>query len=152
VVHVDLTDFKPFNDHYGYSRGDEMIRLLSGLLTEHVDPSLDFVGHIGGDDFVVLFQSTDWEARCTRVIDAFNARSPHLFDEEDIAQGGLHGKDRRGELQFFPFTTVVMGAVELSPPLPQRAQSIAMLAARAKRRAKRGNVGLHVTSRVAEAG
>jgi len=144
VVHVDLTDFKPFNDHYGYSRGDEMIRLLSSLLSEHVDPSLDFIGHIGGDDFVVLFQSDDWAARCRRVIDAFNARSPQLFDAVDLAHGGLRGKDRRGESQFFPCTTVVMGAVELQPPLPQRAQSIAMLAARAKRHAKRAHVSLHV--------
>lgn len=147
VAHVDLTDFKPFNDHYGYSRGDEMIRLLSSLLSEHVDPALDFIGHIGGDDFVVLFQSADWTARCQRVIDAFNARSPHLFDATDIPRGGLHGKDRRGEPQFFPFTAVVMGAVELIPPLPQRAQSIAMLAARAKRQAKRANLGLHVLGR-----
>lgn len=151
VVHVDLTDFKPFNDHYGYSRGDEMIRLLSSLLSEHVDPSLDFVGHIGGDDFVVLFQSADWEARCQRIIDAFNARSPQLFDTEDLAHGGLRGKDRRGEPQFFPCTTVVMGAVELSPPLPQRAQSIAMLAARAKRQAKRAHVSLHVFPKLSAA-
>ncbi len=148
VVHVDLIDFKPFNDHYGYSRGDEMIRLLSGLLSEHVDPALDFVGHIGGDDFVVLFQSEDWAARCERVIEAFNARAPHLFDLEDIERGGLHGKDRRGEPQFFPFTAVVMGAVELAPPLPQRANSIAALAARAKRHAKRNNASLHVIARV----
>lgn len=147
VVHVDLTDFKPFNDHYGYSRGDEMIRLLSSLLSEHVDPSLDFIGHIGGDDFVVLFQSVDWIARCHRIIEAFNARSPHLFDATDIQRGGLHGKDRRGEPQFFPFTAVVMGAVDLTPPLPQRAQSIATLAARAKRQAKRANLGLHVLGR-----
>lgn len=147
VVHVDLTDFKPFNDHYGYSRGDEMIRLLSSLLSEHVDPSLDFIGHIGGDDFVVLFQSVDWTARCHRIIEAFNARSPHLFDATDIQRGGLHGKDRRGEPQFFPFTAVVMGAVDLTPPLPQRAQSIATLAARAKRQAKRANLGLHVLGR-----
>jgi len=149
VVHVDLTDFKPFNDHYGYSRGDEMIRLLSGLLSEHVDPALDFIGHIGGDDFVVLFQSADWEVRCQRVIDTFNARSPQLFDAVDIVNGGLHGKDRRGEPQFFPCTTVVMGAVELAPPLPQRTQSIAMLAARAKRHAKRAGIGLHVSARAA---
>jgi EAL domain-containing protein (putative c-di-GMP-specific phosphodiesterase class I)/GGDEF domain-containing protein len=149
VVHVDLTDFKPFNDHYGYSRGDEMIRLLSGLLGEHVDPALDFIGHIGGDDFVVLFQSADWEARCQRVIETFNARSPQLFDPADIVDGGLRGKDRRGEPQFFPCTTVVMGAVELAPPLPQRAQSIAMLAARAKRQAKRAHVSLHVFPKLA---
>jgi len=149
VVHVDLTDFKPFNDHYGYSRGDEMIRLLSGLLAEHVDPALDFIGHIGGDDFVVLFQSEDWQARCERVIDAFNLRAPHLFDAPDVARGGLRGKDRRGEPQFFPFTTVVMGAVELSPPLPLRAQPITTLAARAKRHAKRAGIGMHVFSRAA---
>lgn len=147
VVHADLTDFKPFNDHYGYSRGDEMIRLLSSLLTEHVDPSLDFVGHIGGDDFVVLFQSADWKARCQRIIDAFTLRAPTLFDPDDTTRGGLHGKDRRGEPQFFPITSVVMGAVELSPPLPQRAQPIATLAARAKRQAKRAGIGMHVFAR-----
>jgi GGDEF domain-containing protein len=151
VVHVDLTDFKPFNDHYGYSRGDEMIRLLSGLLSEHVDPALDFIGHIGGDDFVALFQSPDWQARCLRVIDTFNARAPTLFDAADVVRGGLRGKDRRGTSQFFPFTTVVMGAVELIPPLPQRAQSIATLAARAKRHAKRANQGLHVFARTPSA-
>ena len=147
VVHVDLTDFKPFNDHYGYPRGDEMIRLLSSLLSEHVDPALDFIGHIGGDDFVVLFQSADWKARCQRVIEAFNARSPHLFDAGDVARGGLRGKDRRGQAQFFPFTTVVMGAVELAPPWPQRAKAIATLAARAKRQARRAGVGMHVFQR-----
>jgi hypothetical protein len=71
-----------------------------------------------------------------------------LFDAADIARGGLRGKDRRGTPQFFPFTTVVMGAVQLSPPLPQRVQSIAAFAARAKRQAKRSNVGLHVLARV----
>ncbi|GAB3783380.1 EAL domain-containing protein [Dyella agri] len=151
VAHVDLTDFKPFNDHYGYSRGDEMIRLLSGLLNEHVDPALDFVGHIGGDDFVVLFQSTDWETRCWRIVEAFNARAPQLFDADDLARGGLRGKDRRGEPQCFPCTTVVMGVVELMPPLPQRAASIAMLAARAKRQAKRAGTSLHVSSRAGTA-
>ncbi|SFS05382.1 diguanylate cyclase (GGDEF) domain-containing protein [Dyella sp. OK004] len=147
VAHVDLTDFKPFNDRYGYFRGDEMIRLLSGVLGEHIDPALDFIGHIGGDDFVVLFQSDDWVVRCQRIIDSFNARAGALFDPIDRARGGLRGKDRRGEPQFFPFTTVVIGAVQVLPPLPQRAESIATLAARAKRHAKRANVGLHVFSR-----
>jgi len=151
VVHVDLTDFKPFNDHYGYARGDEMIRLLSSLLSEHVDPALDFVGHIGGDDFIVLFQSPDWEARCERAVAAFNLRSPHLFDPADIARGGLRGQDRRGAPQFYPFTTVVMGAVALSPPLPLRAQPITKLAARAKRHAKRIGVGVHVLARATAA-
>jgi EAL domain-containing protein (putative c-di-GMP-specific phosphodiesterase class I)/GGDEF domain-containing protein len=147
VAHVDLTDFKPFNDRYGYFRGDEMIRLLSGILSEQIDPALDFIGHIGGDDFVVLFQSSDWIARCRRIIESFNLRSSGLFDDADRARGGLRGKDRRGDPQFFPFTSVVIGAVQVSPSLPQRAESIAALAARAKRHAKRANLGLHVLSR-----
>ncbi|WP_266169887.1 EAL domain-containing protein [Dyella subtropica] len=147
VAHVDLTDFKPFNDRYGYFRGDEMIRLLSCILSEQIDATLDFIGHIGGDDFVVLFQSRDWVTRCQHIVEAFKLRSSGLFDPADRARGGLRGKDRRGEPQLFPLTTVVIGAVQVAPPLPQRAESIAALAARAKRHAKRDHLGLHVLSR-----
>ncbi len=147
VAHVDLTDFKPFNDHYGYFRGDEMIRLVSTILGEFVDPTLDFIGHIGGDDFVVLFQSIDWTERCRCIIETFNARATALFDPADVARGGLHGKDRHGEPQFYRFTTLVVGGVNVVPPMRQRAQTIAALAARAKRQAKRNELGLHVVSR-----
>lgn len=147
VAHVDLTDFKPFNDHYGYFRGDEMIRLVASILGECVDPHLDFIGHVGGDDFVVLFQSADWHVRCQRMIDTFNLRAASLFDPADVGRGGLHGRDRHGELQFYRFTTLVVGAVRVVPPLRRRAQTVAALAARAKRQAKRNDNGFHVVSR-----
>ena len=60
----DLNHFKPFNDQYGYWRGDEMILLAARCITAQADPRRDFVGHVGGDDFVVLFQSDDWQRRC----------------------------------------------------------------------------------------
>ena len=50
-----------------------MIRLLAGVIVAECDPERDFVGHVGGDDLVVLFQSLDWEERCTRIIARFNA-------------------------------------------------------------------------------
>lgn len=63
ACYADLNNFKVFNDHFGYWRGDEMIRLLARLTVAHADPYVDFVGHIGGDDFLILFQSSDWRER-----------------------------------------------------------------------------------------
>ena len=150
AAYADLNDFKPFNDRYGYFRGDEMIRLMADILTAQAEPSLDFVGHIGGDDFLVLFQSDDWELRCTRVVAEFNDRARALFDPDDVAHGGIEGEDRRGCQQFFPLTRIVIGAVLVEPPFPRRPEHIAALAARAKHHAKRERLGLHVIVHAAQ--
>src|SRR3546814_20755996 len=63
VCYGDLDHFKPFNDLYSYRKGDEVIQITAGLLSENADPGLDFVGHIGGADFVVIFKRPDWRAR-----------------------------------------------------------------------------------------
>jgi len=73
VCYCDLDNFKPFNDRYGYRKGDDMIQLVAGILREISDPERDFVGHIGGDDFVALFQSEDWEWRCQQTLQRFDA-------------------------------------------------------------------------------
>ncbi|KAI5935455.1 Voltage-dependent N-type calcium channel subunit alpha-1B [Manis javanica] len=64
ACYADLNHFKPFNDHYGYWRGDQMIRLVARLAVGHCDARRDFVGHVGGDDFMLLLQSEDWQRRC----------------------------------------------------------------------------------------
>ncbi|GGA06575.1 GGDEF domain-containing protein [Dyella caseinilytica] len=144
VAYVDLNHFKPFNDQYGYFRGDEIIRLLAGILTAQVNPRSDFVGHIGGDDFLLIFQSEDWEARCRQMVTLFNQRAQGLFADEDIARQGIVGEDRHGNTQFFPLTTVAIGAVRVTPPFPGRPETLATLAARAKRHAKRAQVGFYL--------
>jgi diguanylate cyclase (GGDEF)-like protein len=144
VAYVDLNHFKPFNDQYGYFRGDEMIRLLAGILTAQVNPRCDFVGHIGGDDFLLVFQSENWEERCLHMVTLFNQRARALFAEEDIAREGIVGEDRHGNTQFFPLTTVAIGAVRVMPPFPGRPETLATLAARAKRHAKRAQVGFYL--------
>jgi GGDEF domain-containing protein len=115
ACYCDLNDFKPFNDHYGYWRGDEMIRLVARTLVSQCDPRRDFIGHVGGDDFVVLFQSDDWHARCTRIVSVFNAGSQRLCDEQALERGGIDSEDRHGVARFFPYTTLSIGAVPISP-------------------------------------
>lgn len=79
-AYFDLSHFKPFNDYYGYARGDEIIRWLAELAVQHCSLSQDFVGHIGGDDFVVLFCSQDWEMRCQRSLQAFASGVTRFYD------------------------------------------------------------------------
>jgi diguanylate cyclase (GGDEF)-like protein len=140
----DLNHFKPFNDHYGYWRGDEMIRIAARAFVTHCDARRDFVGHVGGDDFVVLFQSEDWAERCERIIETFNLAARTLFDAEALAAGGIRAEDRHGLLRFFPCTTLCIGAVCVRPAMFREADAVASAAASAKRSAKASERGLHV--------
>ncbi len=135
--YADLSDFKPFNDHFGYWRGDEVIKLLASTLQSACDPQCDFVGHVGGDDFVVLFQSADWLQRCERMVNTFNAAAVQLYGEEERQAGGICAEDRHGVKRFFGFTSLYMGAVHASAPSAYRAApDVASAAARAKQQAK----------------
>lgn len=144
ACHADLNHFKPFNDHYGYWRGDEMIRLLAGIVLAHADPRRDFVGHIGGDDFVLLFQSEDWHARCARIVEQFDRRARPLFDAQALTLGGLQAEDRHGQLRLHPLTTLSIGAVRVAPGDFHEPEEVAAAAAAAKRLAKKGRLGVHV--------
>ena len=140
----DLNNFKPFNDHYGYWRGDEMIRLMAGLALGHCDAQRDFVGHVGGDDFILLFQSDDWEQRCERLVADFNARAVTLYDEACRAAGGIEAEDRHGVVRFFPFTSLSIGAVRIRKGQYRTAELVASAAAAAKHEAKLAGAGLVV--------
>ena len=142
ACYCDLNHFKPYNDQYGYWRGDEMIRLAAGVVSAHCDTRRDFVGHVGGDDFVVLFQSADWEARCVQIIATFNERALGMFDEAALRAGGIEAEDRHGNPSFFPLTTLTIGSVRIAPNSYSRPEDVASAAALAKRNAKHGGGGL----------
>ncbi len=142
ACYADLNNFKPFNDYYGYWRGDEMIRLLARLAMEQCDPQRDFLGHVGGDDFMLLFQSPDWRARSERLVQAFNTQALGLFDVQARDAGGIEAEDRHGSLRFFPCTSVSIGAVAIDGSRFSRAEDVANLAAQAKHDAKRAGAGL----------
>lgn len=136
VCYCDLDNFKPFNDRYGYRKGDDMIQLVAGILRDTSDPERDFVGHIGGDDFVVLFQSNDWEWRCQQILQRFDIAVQGLFDDEDKARGGFHSQSRQGEALFFPLTSLSIGAVPVGRGTYRSHHDIAATAAEAKKQAK----------------
>jgi EAL domain-containing protein (putative c-di-GMP-specific phosphodiesterase class I)/GGDEF domain-containing protein len=138
----DLNHFKPFNDQYGYWRGDEMILLAARVISSHCDPQRDFVGHVGGDDFIMLFQSEDWEPRCRRIVESFNRLARDLFDADALAAGGIHAEDRHGVMRFHPLTTLCIGAVLADAQRYARPEDVASAAAVAKRNAKLGNLPL----------
>ncbi|MGQ0710584.1 MAG: EAL domain-containing protein [Rhodoferax sp.] len=144
ACYADLNHFKPFNDHYGYWRGDEMIRLFARLAEAHCDAQRDFLGHVGGDDFVLLFQSSDWRQRCEQLAQAFAAQAGLLFDESARLRGGIEAEDRYGVQRFFPCTTVSIGAVPVRAGEYHRAEDLANAAALAKGRAKGELQGLWV--------
>lgn len=144
ACYFDLNNFKPFNDIYGYWRGDEMIKLAAETILANADRSLDFVGHVGGDDFVVLFQSDDWMQRCRCTIDAFGSRARALFSEEDLAREGFQSEDRHGVQRFFPLTAIAVGAVLADSSRYANAEDVASSAAAAKKIAKLSPDGFHL--------
>lgn len=144
ACYFDLNNFKPYNDLYGYWRGDEMIKLVAQVVLASCDPTQDFVGHVGGDDFVALFQSEDWEARCAGAVETFNRRARGLFDPVELARGGFESEDRRGFRAFFPLTTISAGIVVVSAGQYRSPEEVASAAASAKKTAKQTGSGIHV--------
>lgn len=142
ACYADLNHFKPFNDYYGYWRGDQMIRLVARLAVTHCDAQRDFVGHVGGDDFMLLFQSADWLQRCQRVVDEFAQEALALFDDPARKAGGIWAEDRHGVKRFFSCTTLSIGAVRISRGSIQNAEEVANLAALAKHDAKQSPRGI----------
>ncbi|GAC1445094.1 MAG: hypothetical protein NVSMB55_24130 [Mycobacteriales bacterium] len=112
VCHVDLDEFKSFNDAYGFLRGDELLLALASVLQDAV---LDagappaFIGHIGGDDFVVVCTPEQAEPLCQQVLAGFDAVVPHHYDSKDRGRGYLDVTDRRGELRRHALVSVSIG-------------------------------------------
>ena len=149
ACYFDLNNFKPYNDLYGYWRGDEMIKLAARTVVRHCDRTQDFVGHVGGDDFVALFQSEDWAERCVRILEQFNHEARSLFDPRELEEGGFHSEDRRGFRAFFPLTTVAVGQVAVAPGEFRDPEEVASAAAAAKKIAKLSPDGIHLARTVA---
>lgn len=137
VAYFDLDHFKPFNDVYGFALGDEAIRLLAQALRQHCDTACDYVAHIGGDDFMVLFRSGDWESRCRQVLAGFNAEVRRLFSPEDLARGGYMAEDRRSHRVLIPLVSLSIGVVHVEPHRYSTYHQISAAAAVAKKEAKK---------------
>ncbi|NMM28458.1 MAG: GGDEF domain-containing protein [Glaciimonas sp.] len=137
ACYCDLDHFKPFNDAYGYQRGDDVIQSTSQILVDKVDPELDWVGHIGGDDFIVLLQSDNWQARCDAILQQFACMIQSYYSIEDRQRGGYLSEDRQGVKVFCPLISLSIGIVKVEPGKFYSHHQISTAIAEAKKQAKK---------------
>jgi diguanylate cyclase (GGDEF)-like protein len=112
VCHVDLDNFKAFNDRYGWMRGDDVIELLAATLKlagAEAGPPPPFIGHVGGDDFVVVCTPEQVETLCLTALERFDAGVLSLHEADDVERGFIAVVDRQGHEQHFPLTSVSIG-------------------------------------------
>jgi diguanylate cyclase (GGDEF)-like protein len=115
VIYLDLDNFKAFNDVYGFTHGDEAIQLLARVSLDIVrrrGTTSDFVGHIGGDDFILVTQVNRAEEICKEIIAEFDRDIRNLYNVKDLRAGYIETRDRRGALNRFPIMTLSMAIVE----------------------------------------
>jgi len=114
VCYLDLDKFKTYNDKYGFEHGDEVIRETARILirtTQEVGNPDDFVGHIGGDDFVIITTPNIVDNVCKRIIADFENKSPSFYNEMDRKKGYIIAHDRQGKEQKVPLLSISIGVV-----------------------------------------
>ena len=137
-LYFDLDHFKAFNDHYGFARGNRAIALLAECISEGLDElsiADAFLGHVGGDDFVAIVESSACQALCAAVIDKWDRSIPNLYDKSERDHGGIVGVDRDGQLSEFPIASVSIAVIDSRPEL-DAVGDVAKIAAQLKHRAK----------------
>lgn len=138
VGYFDLDNFKPFNDVYGYHAGDEIIKAVANTISQYIPIEKGRIGHIGGDDFIVIFTCEDWLKCCKKILKTFKHSVKNYYKDDDIKSGGIHTDNRVGQKCFYPLISLSIGMIdELSTAQCQSHVEIADLAAGAKKQAKK---------------
>ncbi|MFC3115457.1 bifunctional diguanylate cyclase/phosphodiesterase [Cellvibrio fontiphilus] len=133
VAYCDINHFKPFNDAFGYTAGDEVIVNLGRILCEAIDSKQDFVGHVGGDDFILVFCAQNWQERCEQVLAEFARMSASLLPPDNAE---FWSADRQGRRKKFGVLTLAIGAVEPDLEYCKTHHHVSQLLAEAKQAAK----------------
>lgn len=153
LCYIDLDSFKPFNDIYGYGKGDEVLLGLAQILRDLCDSDCDFVGHIGGDDFMLVLRSADWLQRLELLNQQFQQLCRKLYKADDLASGGFEAPDRDGNWRRYPLLNLSIGVltVPASRESGVTAKELAELASHHKHKAKRQSGFSIVESTLADA-
>jgi len=139
VVHVDLDNFKAYNDVYGFAKGDIAIKMTADILMDGMRDygnSDDFIGHIGGDDFVFITKPQNAEAICEGVIEQFDRRIKELYSEKDLEAGHIYTCNRLDVCMLYPIMTVSLAIVTNENSCFRNYLEMAKIAAELKKRAK----------------
>lgn len=114
ICYADLDNFKAYNDYYGYFYGDKLITLTSQILKDVInDLSPDnFIGHIGGDDFIFLIPLKKIDVVCQNIIKVFDQTIPSCYQKKDLVKGYIETKNRRGKMERFPLMTITISVLK----------------------------------------
>ena len=147
---LDLSHFKAFNDRYGYARGNEVIqataKIVTGVVKEQGNEEA-FVGHIGGDDFVVITSHERFEKICLAIIDSFDKVIMDFYDLEDRQRGNIQGETRQGQKLSFPIMTLDIAVVTNRSRRLQNPIQVGEIAAELKKYAKSFSRSIFVVDR-----
>ena len=139
ICYIDLDQFKAFNDTYGFERGDDVIkttaRILLMAMRELGTPD-DFLGHIGGDDFVLITRPNAAETICRKIVSEISSTAPGFYDKADRRRGYIEGKDRDGKLKKFPLLTISIAVVTNENRAIRHVAEVAQIGAELKEWAK----------------
>ena len=149
VLYLDLNEFKAYNDAYGYEAGNRVIQETGRLLIRIKKESgaVDFVGHIGGDDFIVLTAPADMEAIAARITGEFDKLSPGFYTPEDRSRGKITSTDRRGRVREFTFISVAIGVCHNAGRALESFAQISQIGTELKRYAKEKGGSVYVIDR-----
>jgi diguanylate cyclase (GGDEF)-like protein len=149
ILYLDLDNFKAFNDVYGFLAGNDLIRLV-GRICQYVvheyGNSDDFVGHIGGDDFVVMTTPDCAKLLSLRIAIHFKGESITFYRPEDRERGSISGVDRKGRSYQFPLVSLSIGEVTNQVGQPHSMQELSYLTAEAKYLAKQSTGKIYYPS------
>ncbi len=139
ILYLDLDNFKAFNDAYGFLTGNDLIRLVGRICQRFVrdygNPD-DFVGHIGGDDYVVVTTPDRAQNLCRLISSAYKSESRGFYRLDDWQRGSISGIDRKGRPYQFPLVSLSIGVVNNQVRRSHSLQEVSYLAAEAKCHAK----------------
>lgn len=139
MFYFDLDNFKAYNDTYGFSNGDEIIKFTARTIVENIHKmgtEDSFIGHIGGDDFVAITGKTDYEKICKNIISDFDTYVLGYYSDEDVQKGYIEVANRRGIIEQFPLTSISIGVVEITPGRFKNTLEIGEVGAQIKHQAK----------------
>ena len=141
IAYLDIDNFKPFNDHYGFQKGDEVIKRLAEIMAASAEASplaqVTFCGHIGGDDFILITETLQAERLSAQIIAAFERERPAFHGQRDLTSGGYRAFNRKGELESFPLISLSVGIVNTSLSLVGSYAKLASLSTEVKKAAKK---------------
>lgn len=135
VLYMDLDNFKAYNDVYGFEKGDRVIMMLARLLKAHA-PRHAFVGHVGGDDFILVLKTHDVKELCEQMIAAFDKQVRTGYTADDLKKGYIVAKNRKGEIEQFPIMSISIAGVTNKAKHIRNASHLAKLAVGLKKKCK----------------